>query len=50
MEIITKYFPGITEKQKEQYAALYNLYYEWNNKINVISRKDIGTRITVIFS
>lgn len=41
MEIITKYFPGITEKQKEQYAALYNLYYEWNNKINVISRKDI---------
>jgi 16S rRNA (guanine527-N7)-methyltransferase len=41
MEIITKYFPGITEKQKELYAALYNLYYEWNNKINVISRKDI---------
>lgn len=41
MEIITKYFPGITGKQKEQYAALYNLYYEWNNKINVISRKDI---------
>ena len=41
MEIITKYFPGITEKQKEQFAALYDLYYDWNSKINVISRKDI---------
>lgn len=41
MEIILKYFPDLTEKQKEQFAALYPLYYDWNSKINVISRKDI---------
>lgn len=41
MDTILKYFPNLTEKQKEQYAALYDLYYDWNNKINVISRKDI---------
>lgn len=41
MDIITKYFPALSEKQKEQFAALYDLYYDWNNKINVISRKDI---------
>lgn len=41
MEIITKYFPNLTEKQQEQFKALYELYYDWNNKINVISRKDI---------
>ena len=37
-----KYFPDISEKQKEQFAALYGLYQDWNAKINVISRKDIG--------
>ena len=41
MESILKYFPNITEKQKEQFAALSDLYYDWNSKINVISRKDI---------
>ena len=41
MESILKYFPNITEKQKEQFAALYDLYFDWNSKINVISRKDI---------
>ena len=41
METIKKYFPGISEKQEEQFAALYDLYYDWNSKINVISRKDI---------
>lgn len=41
MEQILKYFPNLTEKQKEQFAALYDLYYDWNGKINVISRKDI---------
>ena len=40
MESILKYFPNITEKQKEQFAALYDLYFDWNSKINVISRKD----------
>ena len=42
MELILKYFPDLTEEQKGQFAALYNLYTDWNSKINVISRKDIG--------
>lgn len=41
MDIILKYFPTINEKQKEQFAALFDLYTDWNSKINVISRKDI---------
>lgn len=41
MNIIEKYFPELTPKQKEQFAALYDLYFDWNSKINVISRKDI---------
>lgn len=41
MDTIKKYFPNLSEKQIEQYTALYDLYYDWNNKINVISRKDI---------
>ena len=41
MEIILKYFPSLTEEQKRQFAALYDLYLDWNSKINVISRKDI---------
>ena len=41
MEIIEKYFADFTPKQKEQLNALLPLYKEWNEKINVISRKDI---------
>lgn len=41
MELILKYFPQLTETQKAQFAALYELYTDWNSKINVISRKDI---------
>lgn len=41
MDIITKYFPQLTERQKEQYAALPALYEDWNAKINVVSRKDM---------
>lgn len=41
MDIIEKYFPELTEKQKEQVAKLDALYRDWNAKINVISRKDI---------
>ncbi len=41
MELILKYFPEITDEQKQQFAALYDLYTDWNSKINVISRKDI---------
>lgn len=40
-EIIFKYFPDLTETQKEQFTKLSTLYNEWNEKINVISRKDI---------
>lgn len=39
--IIYKYFPNLTELQKKQFEALYELYKDWNAKINVISRKDI---------
>lgn len=41
MESITKYFKSLTPNQIEQFAALGKLYPEWNEKINVISRKDI---------
>lgn len=42
MDIILKYFPRLTDRQKSQFEALYDLYADWNSKINVISRKDIG--------
>lgn len=42
MELILKYFPNLSEQQKTQFAALYDLYTDWNSKINVISRKDIA--------
>lgn len=41
MDLILKYFPDLKEEQKRQFAALYDLYLDWNSKINVISRKDI---------
>lgn len=41
MDIITKYFPTLTPEQTAQFAQLYDLYTDWNAKINVISRKDI---------
>jgi len=40
LEIIFNYFPDLTEKQKQQFTALKELYTFWNNQINVISRKD----------
>ncbi len=42
MELILKYFPELTERQREQFAALLPLYEDWNAKINVISRKDMA--------
>lgn len=39
--IVTKYFPSLSTEQQNQYAELYDLYTDWNSKINVISRKDI---------
>ena len=40
-DIITHYFPNLTEKQQHQFKGLGPLYEDWNEKINVISRKDI---------
>lgn len=41
MELIEKYFPEISKQQHNQFAALQELYEDWNLKINVVSRKDI---------
>lgn len=41
IEVLLKYFPDLTETQRKQFALLQPLYTEWNDKINVISRKDI---------
>ena len=41
MDIVEKYFTGLSDKQVEQFRQLEGLYREWNEKINVISRKDI---------
>ena len=46
MEEILKYFPGLTDTQQQQYQRLESLYNDWNSKINVISRKDIGSLYT----
>ncbi len=42
IDIITKYYSSLTERQREQFATMMRLYPEWNDKINVISRKDIN--------
>ena len=39
--LLLKYFPDLTETQIEQFTSLESLYHEWNEKINVISRKDM---------
>ena len=41
IDIITKYFPRLTDEQKYQFEQLDTLYRDWNSKINVISRKDM---------
>lgn len=41
MEQILKYFNNLTSQQISQFISLYDLYLDWNSKINVISRKDI---------
>jgi 16S rRNA (guanine527-N7)-methyltransferase len=40
-DIVYHYFPDLSEKQKDQFAKLFDLYKDWNDKINVVSRKDI---------
>ncbi len=39
--IINKYFPDLSAEQQKQFAQLFELYSDWNSKINVISRKEI---------
>lgn len=46
MDEIIKHFPYLTDIQKEQFAKLDALYHDWNEKINVISRKDIDALYT----
>jgi 16S rRNA (guanine527-N7)-methyltransferase len=41
MNVIQKYFPDFSERQMQQFDALKELYDNWNQKINVISRKDM---------
>ncbi|MBF4494569.1 16S rRNA (guanine(527)-N(7))-methyltransferase RsmG [Flavobacterium sp. JLP] len=46
MDEILKYFPDLTDLQIEQFQKLDFLYHDWNEKINVISRKDIDALYT----
>ena len=41
MEEILKYFSNLSDEQQQQFAVLADLYKDWNQKINVVSRKDI---------
>lgn len=41
LSLINSYFPDITDDQKDKFARLESLYRDWNEKINVISRKDM---------
>ena len=41
MDILLKYFPDLKKTQQERFAHMIELYTEWNDKINVVSRKDI---------
>jgi 16S rRNA (guanine527-N7)-methyltransferase len=45
-DLIFSYFPNLSEQQQKQFIALESLYKEWNEKINVISRKDIDELYT----
>ena len=40
VELVLKYFPELSDEPRRQFAAMYDLYAEWNAKINVVSRKD----------
>ena len=41
VDTVFKYFPSLSEQQRQQFSMLEALYQDWNSKINVISRKDI---------
>ena len=40
MDLLLKYFPHLPESQKKVFRGLYDSYHYWNQRINVISRKD----------
>ena len=46
MEVLTKYFPNLSERQQAQFRTMEALYREWNARINVISRKDMDNLLT----
>lgn len=46
MDELLRYFPKLTDLQKQQFEKLGELYHDWNAKINVISRKDIDELYT----
>ena len=46
LDLILRYFPDLSEKQKHQFKQLQSQYQEWNKQINVISRKDINELYT----
>lgn len=48
MDIILKYFPNLSEVQQQQFAALYELYTDWNSKINVIREKTLPTCMSIM--
>ena len=41
ISVLMRYFPSLTATQQDQFERLFSLYAEWNERINVISRKDI---------
>lgn len=43
VDIIFKYFPKLSEDQKDKFTQLFELYEDWNSQINVVSRKDFDT-------
>lgn len=40
-DLVFKYFPNLSDSQEHQFKLLEDLYKDWNQKINVVSRKDI---------
>src|ERR1041384_6356071 len=42
VSLIERYFPELTSNQKKQFSQLPAIYEEWNSRVNLISRKDIG--------
>ncbi len=42
MDLIDKYFPRLTQDQRSKFEALQDIYAFWNQRVNVISRKDFS--------